>query len=71
MSRYLPDLTKAELKALHSFLKGRARVTEKEVDDFMREMYAKFGLFESCVAHITQKDLIIKRPIGWSTKENE
>lgn len=71
MSKYLPDLTEAELKALHSFLKGRARVTEKEVDDFMREKYAKFGLFESCVAHITQKDLVIKRPIGWSTKEDE
>ena len=71
MSRYLPDLTVAELKALHSFLMGRKTLTEEEVDRFMRDKYAKFGLFENCVAHVTQKDLIIKRPIGWSIKENE
>ena len=69
--RYLPDLTKAELKALHGFLNGRKSVTEVDVDNFMRESYKKFGLFENCVAHITNKDLVIKRPIGWSTKEEE
>jgi hypothetical protein len=69
MSRYLPDLTKAELLAIHGFLKGRARVTEEEVDNFMRESYEKFGLFENCIAHVTQKDLIIKRPIGWANED--
>ena len=69
--RYLPDLTKAELKALHGFLNGRKSVTEVQVDNFMRESYKKFGLFENCVAHVTNKDLVIKRPIGWSTKEEE
>ena len=69
--RYLPDLSKAELKALHSFLKGRESIIEGEVDDFMRDMYKKFGLFENCIAHITQKDLVIKRPIGWAKKEEE
>ena len=69
MSRYLPDLTEAELKALHSFLKGRARVTEEEVDNFMRVHHKKFGLFENCIAHVTQKDLIIKRPIGWNDED--
>lgn len=69
MSRYLPDLTKEELKALHGFLNGRSKVTEKEVDDFMRSSYSSDGMFESCVAHVTQKDLIIKRPIGWADED--
>ena len=67
--RYLPDLTKAELKALHGFLHGRKSVTEVEIDKFMREHYKKFGLFEMCECRITRQDLIIKRPIGWNDKE--
>ena len=64
--KYLPDLTKAEMKQLHSYLKGKKSVTEVEIDEFMRESYKEFGLFENCIAHITNKDLIIKRPIGWA-----
>jgi hypothetical protein len=65
MSRYLPDLTNAELRALQKFLLGRKSVTELEVDEFMRDHYLKFNLFENCIAHVTQKDLVIKRPIGY------
>ena len=64
--KYLPDITEAELKALHNYLKGKKLVTEVQIDEFMREQYRKFGLFENCIAHITNKDLIIKRPIGWA-----
>ena len=64
MSRYLPDLTDAELKALLGFMRGKVYINEEDVDTFMREHYTKFGLFEGCVCHITQKSLVIKRPIG-------
>jgi len=67
--RYLPDLTEAELKAVSNFLKGKLYVTEVEVDEFMRVQYKKFGLFENCIAHITNKDLVIKRPIGWKNED--
>ena len=69
--KYFPDLTKAEHKAIADFLRGQKYVTEVQIDNFMRESYKKFGLFENCVAHVTNKDLVIKRPIGWSTKEEE
>ena len=64
MSRYMPDLTEAELKALLGFLKGKIYINEEDVDKFMGEHYTRFGLFEGCISHITQKSLVIKRPIG-------
>lgn len=68
MSRYLPDLTLPELRALQTFFDGKGKVTEEEVDNFMRVQYEEAGLFENCIAHVTQKDLIIKRPIGWANE---
>jgi hypothetical protein len=69
MSRYLPDLTKAELLAIHGFLKGREIPTEEELDEFMRDSYKKYKLFENCVAHVTRTEFSIKRPIGWANED--
>lgn len=69
--QYLQGLTREEGLLIASFLDKEARgdktVTEVEIDEFMRVQNKKFGLFEMCDCRITNKTLIIKRPIGWNT----
>ena len=64
--RYLPDLTREENMLIADFLKGKQYVTEVDIDNFMRAEHKESGLFEMCDCRITNKVLIIKRPIGWS-----